>query len=81
MGRTMLAVAVLDTTSVIHDVRKQTMIIITKCGNTDSSASCSPIQAERPDTLEASDMANPLPTIPNHSNAFKRVEMVGIEID
>jgi len=72
IGRTMLAVAVLDTTSVIHDVRKQTRTRIPKFGNTANIASCSPIQPDRPDTLEASDMAKPLPVtkyIPNQSTS------------
>lgn len=70
MGRRMLAVAVLDATSVIVAVIMQMINMMANGGSTFNPDNCAPSQTDRPDTLEASDRANPPPskrTIP-HGN-------------
>ena len=61
MGNRMFAVAVLLTTSVMVAVKMQMMIIVASQGNVSKPTSCSPIQADSPDSLDASDNANPPP--------------------
>ena len=57
----MLAVAVLDATSVIMAVITQTINIMTKGGRTLSPDNCSPNHSDSPDTRQASERAKPLP--------------------
>lgn len=61
MGRTMLAVAVLETTSVIRVDRPQVMTRMANFGSDCSTVRCWPIHLDRPDILAASDSAKPLP--------------------
>ena len=60
-GRRMLAVAVFEATSVTVAVIMQTMIMMAKGGRTLKPDNCCPSHVDSPDTLEASDMANPPP--------------------
>jgi len=63
-GKRMLAVAVLDATSVMVAVITQTINIMTKGGRTLSPDNCSPNHSDSPDTRHASERANPLPVHP-----------------
>ena len=62
IGRRILAVAVLDATSVIVAVIMQIINIMAKGGSTFNPANCAPNQTDRPDTFDASDRANPPPS-------------------
>ena len=62
MGRTMLAVAVLDATSVTAVVIMQMTSMRANGGRTSKLVSFVPSQTDSPDTLEASDSAKPAPT-------------------
>ena len=64
----MLAVAVLDATSVIVAVIIQIINMVTNGGRTDNPASCWPIQSDNPDSRVASDKANPPPA--KHTEPF-----------
>jgi hypothetical protein len=57
----MLAVAVFEATSVMVAVIMQMMSMITNGGKTLRPDNCSPSQADRPDSLDASDKAKPPP--------------------
>ena len=57
----MLAVTVFETTSVTMEVTRQMMNMIAVGGKPFNAVSCSPIQSDRPDSLEASATANPPP--------------------
>ena len=61
IGSRTLAVAVLEATSVIVAVMMQTMSMIANGGRTLSPDSWAPINAERPDDLDASERAKPPP--------------------
>lgn len=61
MGRRMLAVAVLDATSVIVAVIMHIINMMTNGGRTDKPVNCCPIQSDNPDSCVASDNANPPP--------------------
>lgn len=51
----------LDTTSVIKDVKKITIISNEECASPDNACNCFPINCDRPDFCEASAIAYPLP--------------------
>lgn len=57
----MLAVAVLDATSVINAVIMQTINMITNGGRDCRPDNCTPNHSDSPDTRQASERANPLP--------------------
>lgn len=57
----MLAVVVLETTSVIQLMMKHVTMRMAKVGNISSTASRWPNHLDRPETLDASDRAKPLP--------------------
>ena len=61
IGKMILAVAVLDTTSVIQVEIMQAINRIANLGKTWTTESWAPSHLERPDILDASDKANPLP--------------------
>lgn len=63
IGRTMFAVAVLLTISVIQVVSIQQMTKMAKGGNAWIADSCCPSHFDSPETFEASDKAKPLPKI------------------
>lgn len=61
IGRRMLAVAVLEATSVIVAVMMQMMSIMAKGGSTSKWVSRRPSHTDSPDAFEASDNAKPAP--------------------
>lgn len=61
MGSKMLAVAVLEATSVMSAVMIQMINMVTNGGKDAKPDSCSPIQSDNPEAAVASDKANPPP--------------------
>ena len=59
----MFAVAELEQTSVTSEVIRQTMVRMIQSGREDRDDSPSPIQEERPDSVDALAIANPAPLI------------------